>query len=82
MYVIAVPFMDRVQNTTFNRLRVAFNNAYQRILDLHGVIVPVVCMQLMYNLEAVIRQQTFGFVGIDYAKVVAQLYKPMKGMDY
>ena len=35
------------KKSTSNRLRVAFNNAYRRILTYHGVIVPVECMQLM-----------------------------------
>ena len=50
---------------TFNRLRAPFNNAYRRILDL-----PWRCSASgmyatygIYNLEAIIRKQTFGFIG-------------------
>ena len=33
-------------------------------LTYHGVVVPVECMQHgIYNLEAIIRKQTFGFIG-------------------
>ena len=53
------------KKSTFNRLRVAFNNAYRRILDL-----PWRCSASgmyatygIYNLEAIIRKQTFGFIG-------------------
>ena len=50
---------------TFNKLHVAFNNAYQRILDL-----PWRCTASgmhatygIYNLEATLRKQTFRFIG-------------------
>ena len=50
---------------TFSRLCVAFNNAYGRILDL-----PWWCSASgmyatygNYNLETIIRKQTFGFIG-------------------
>ena len=53
------------KKSTFNRLRVAFNNAYRRILDL-----PWRCSASgmyatygIYNLEAIIRKQTIGFIG-------------------
>ena len=53
------------EKSTFHRLRVAFNNAYRRILDL-----PWRCSASgmyatygIYNLEAIIRNQTFGFIG-------------------
>ena len=52
------------KKSTFNRLRVAFNNAYRRILDL-----PWRCSASgmyatygIYNLEAFIRKQTIGFI--------------------
>ena len=37
------------KKSTFNRLRVAFkfNNAIDEFLTYHGVVVPVVCMQLI-----------------------------------
>ena len=50
---------------TFNKLRVAFNNAYRRILDLpwrcsaRGIYATYgIC-----NLEATLRKQTFRFIG-------------------
>ena len=53
------------KKSTFNRLRVAFNNAYRRILEL-----PWRCSASgmyatygIYNFEAIIRKQTFGFIG-------------------
>ena len=53
------------KNSTFNSLRVAFNNAYRRIIGL-----PWRCSASgmyatygIYNLEAIIRKQTFGFIG-------------------
>ena len=55
------------KKSTFNRLRVAFNNAYRRILDLpwrcsasgmHATYGIYTC-----SLEAIIRKQTFGFIG-------------------
>ena len=53
------------KKSNFNRLRVAFNNAYRRTLDL-----PWRCSASgmyttygIYNLEAIIRKQTFGFNG-------------------
>ena len=53
------------KKSTFKRLRVAFNNAYRRILNL-----PWRCSASgmyatygIYNLEAIIRKQTFGFIG-------------------
>ena len=59
--------MDRVKKSTFNRLHVAFNNAYRRIIDLPcHCSASGICMQLMvyhYNLKAIIRKQTFGFIG-------------------
>ena len=57
--------MDRVQKLTFNRLRVAFNNAYQRILDLPWRCSAggMYATYGIYNLEAIIRKQTFGFIG-------------------
>ena len=67
------------KKSTFNRLRVAFNNAYQRILDL-----PWRCSASgmnatygIYNLEAIIRKQHLD-LSVDYVKVVTQLYKPLK----
>ena len=65
------------KKSTFNRLCAAFNNAYLRTLDL-----PWRCSASgmyatygIYNLEALIRKQTFEFI---YVKVVTQLYKPLK----
>ena len=53
------------KKSTFNILRVAFNNAYRRILDL-----PWRCSASgmyatygIHNLETIIRKQTFGFIG-------------------
>ena len=53
------------KKSTFKRLRVAFNNAYRRILDF-----PWRCSASgmyatygIYNLEALTRKQTFGFIG-------------------
>ena len=58
--------MDRVQKkSTFNRLRVAFNIVYLQILDLlwrcsaNGMYATYG----VYNLEAIIRKQTFRFIG-------------------
>ena len=55
--------MDRVQKTYFNRLRVAFNNAYRRILDLpwRRSVSGIYATYGIYNLEAIIRKQTFRF---------------------
>ena len=57
--------MDRIQKkSTFHKLRVAFNNAYRRVLNL-----PWRCSaSAMYtnfriqNFEAVIRKSTYGFI--------------------
>ena len=73
--------MDSVQKIKFNRLRVAFNNAYRRILDL-----PWRCSASgmyatygIYNLEAIIRKQTFGFIGrLCKSCNTIELYKPLK----
>ena len=53
------------KKSTVNRLRVAFKNAYRRNLD-----VPWRCSASgmyatygIYNLEAIIRKQTIGFIG-------------------
>ena len=57
--------MERVQKSTFNKMRVAFNNAYRRILDLPWRC-SARCVYATYgisNLEAIIRKQTFGFIG-------------------
>ena len=61
----AAIFGQDTKKSTFNRLRVAFNNAYCQILDL-----PWRCSASgmyatygLYNLEAIIRKQTFGFIG-------------------
>ena len=46
----------------------------------HGVIMPMVCMQLMvniFNLEAIIRKQKFWFM-VNDTIVVIQFYKPLK----
>ena len=68
------------KKSTFNRLLVAFNNAYRRILDL-----PWRCSASgmyatygNYNLEAIIKQQTFGFIGRLRKSCVTQLYKSLK----
>ena len=57
--------MDRVHKSTFNRLRVAFNNAYRRILDLpwRCSVSGMYATYGIYNLEAIKRKQTFGFIG-------------------
>ena len=46
-------------------MRVAFNNAYRRILDLPWRCSASVMYATygIYNLEAIIRKQTFGFIG-------------------
>ena len=56
----------------FNRLRVTVNNAYRRILDL-----PWRCSARdmyanygIYNLEAIIRKQTFGFISRLYKSCI------------
>ena len=53
------------KKSTFNRLRVAFNNAYRRILDLpwRCSASGMYATYSIYNLEAIIRKQTFGFIG-------------------
>ena len=60
-----VAIYDQGKKINFNRLRVVFNNAYRRILDL-----PLRCCASgmygtcgMYNLEAILRKQTIGFIG-------------------
>ena len=60
-------------------MRVAFNNAYRRILDLpwRCSASEMYATYGIYNLEAIIRKQTFG-LSVDYVKVVTQLYKPLK----
>ena len=62
---IAAIYGQGTKKSTFNRLRVAFNNAYRQIFDL-----PWRCSASgmyatygIYNLEAIIRKQTFGFIG-------------------
>ena len=57
-FVLLLLSIDMVQKSTFNRLRVAFNNAYQRILNL-----PRRCSASgmyaaygIYYLEAIIRK--------------------------
>ena len=53
------------KSATFNRLRVAFNNAYRRILDLpwRSGGSGMYASYGIFNLEAIIRKQTFGFIG-------------------
>ena len=57
--------MDRVRQSTFSRLRVAFNNAYRLILDLRWRCSAsrMYATYGIYNLEAIIRKQTFGVIG-------------------
>ena len=57
--------MDRVQKSTFNRLHVALNNAYRRILDLpwRGSASGMYATYGICDLKALIRNQTFRFIG-------------------
>ena len=50
---------------TSNRLRVAFNNAYRHILDLpwRCSASGIYATYGIYNLEAIIRNKTFRFIG-------------------
>ena len=52
------------KKSTPNRLRVVFNNAYRRILDLplRSSASGMYANYGMYNLEAIIRKQTFEFI--------------------
>ena len=61
----AAIYRQDTKKSTFNRLRVAFNNAYQRILDLpwRCSAIGMYATYGIYNLEAIIRKQTFGFIG-------------------
>ena len=53
------------KKSTFNRLRVAFINAYRRILVLpwRCGVSGMFATYGIYDLEAIIRKQTFGFIG-------------------
>ena len=62
--ILLLLFMDCIQKSAFDRLRVAFNNAYRRVLG-----QPWRCSaSAMYanfginNFEATIRKSTFGFI--------------------
>ena len=51
------------KKSTINKLRVAFNNAYRQILDLPWRCSASGMYATYNNLEAIVRKQTFGFIG-------------------
>ena len=62
--ILLLLFMDCIQKSTFHRLRVAFNNAYRRVLS-----QPWRCSaSAMFgnfginNFEATFTKSTFGFI--------------------
>ena len=63
------------KKSTFNRLRVSFNNAYRRILEL-----PWRCSASgMYATYGIYNFESKHLdLSVDYLKVVTQLYKPLK----
>ena len=81
MYVVLLLLSsDRVlKKSTFDRLRVAFNNAYRRHIDLPWRCSAggMYATYGKYDLEAIKRKQHLD-LSIDYVKVVTQLYKPLK----
>ena len=74
------------KKSTFNRLRVAFNNAYRRILELpwHCSVSGMYATYGIYNLEAIIRNQTFGFIGRlrKSCKTIVQTLKMHELLEY
>ena len=56
--------MDCIKKSTFDKLRVAFNNAYHRVLNLHWrcSASAMYANFSIQNFEAVIRKATYGFI--------------------